>query len=199
MASRYLEKVEATADAGFSKTFFAKSVLTLAFPKEKNLSPTPALEGDEGIRVNTALDEPGTPIREKRGGAGAEWCARLSESRNKEAAVVPGFGEEGFAMELELSTAEGLLSMMAVAVLATNGEKDLTNADSGTHALRFPESTSHSCLEPISSSARKHLVNTQNMERVHPHPQMESIFSGKLSHTRKILLRLILPEEQNFQ
>lgn len=72
--------------------------------------------------------------------------------------------------ELELSTAESLLGMVAVVVLATNREEDLPNGDTGTCTLRLTESTPHSSLEPISPSTRKHLVDTKHMEWVHPDP-----------------------------
>ena len=84
--------------------------------------------------------------------------------------------------KLELSAAKGLLSMVAVTVLATDRKQDLPDSNTGTSSLGLSKSTPHSSLEPISPSTRKHLVNTQNMEGVHPHSQMESILAGVLGH-----------------
>ncbi|MDG2861147.1 hypothetical protein P7M27_26230, partial [Vibrio parahaemolyticus] len=84
--------------------------------------------------------------------------------------------------ELELGTAKGLLGMMAVAVLAADRKKDLSNSHSSTSTLWLSKSTSHSSLEPISTSTRKHLVDPKNMEWVHPDSQVESILSSKFGH-----------------
>ena len=84
--------------------------------------------------------------------------------------------------ELELCTSKGLLCVMTVAVLATHREQDLTDCNPSTSSLWLPKGTPHSSLEPISPSARKHLVDTQDMERMHPHSQMEGILTRKLRH-----------------
>lgn len=86
------------------------------------------------------------------------------------------------ARELELGTAKGLLGMVAVAVLAPDWEQDLTDGNPSTCTLWLSKSTPHTSLEPISPSAGKHLVNTENMEGVDPHSQMESILSSKFGH-----------------
>ena len=84
--------------------------------------------------------------------------------------------------ELKLSTTESLLSMLAVAVLASNGKKNLTNGDSCTSSLWLTKSTSHPSLEPISSGTWKHLVNSKNMEGMNSNPQMKRIFPSKFCH-----------------
>jgi len=56
------------------------------------------------------------------------------------------------ARELELGTTEGLNAVFLVLVVASDGNQDLSNAYSGTGSVSLTESTSHSSLEPISSS-----------------------------------------------
>jgi len=80
--------------------------------------------------------------------------------------------------ELEFCTAKSLLSMVTVAVLAMNWQKNLSNCNSSTSSLWFTESTSHASLEPISSTTWKHLVDTQDMEWMNPDSQIESILSS---------------------
>ena len=72
--------------------------------------------------------------------------------------------------------------MRAVAVLATNRQKNLTNAHPRTNTLWFPKSTPHTSLKPISSCTWKHLIDAQDMERMHPDSQMECIFPSKFGH-----------------
>nr|GMD61687.1 FHA domain-containing protein At4g14490-like [Ipomoea batatas] len=86
------------------------------------------------------------------------------------------------ARELELCTAQGLLCIVAIGILATNRKKNLSNGNTGTNTLRLTKSSSHASLEPISSSTRQHLVNTQHMERMNPDPKVESILPCKLGH-----------------
>ena len=86
------------------------------------------------------------------------------------------------ARELKLSSTKRLLGMMAVAILAANRKKDLTNGYSSTSTLGFSKCTSHSCLKPISSRTRKHLIDPKNMEWMHSNSQVESILPSKLGH-----------------
>nr|GLL30873.1 hypothetical protein E3P99_02043 [Ipomoea trifida] len=84
--------------------------------------------------------------------------------------------------ELELSTAQGLLGIVAIGILAAHRQKNLPNGNTSTRTLRLAESPSHASLKPISSSTRQHLVYTQNMEGVDPDPQVESVLSSELCH-----------------
>ena len=40
----------------------------------------------------------------------------------------------------------------------------------------------HTCLEPVRTSARKHLVDAQHVERVHAHAQVERVLARILHH-----------------
>lgn len=67
-------------------------------------------------------------------------------------------------------------------VSAADGQQNLSNGHAGTQALRLAKGTTHACLKSISSSTRKHLVDTQDMEGVHPDSQVEGILSSILDH-----------------
>jgi len=84
--------------------------------------------------------------------------------------------------ELELGTTERLASVLVVLVLAADGEQNLTDAHTGACALGLAESTAHTGLKPISTGARKHLVDTEHVERMHAHTQVEGFLSGVLDH-----------------
>ena len=84
--------------------------------------------------------------------------------------------------ELKLSPPQSLLSMVTMSILTPHRQKHLPNRHPSASTQGLSKSASHTGLKPISTSARKHLVDPQNMERVHPNPQMESIFSRGLHH-----------------
>lgn len=84
--------------------------------------------------------------------------------------------------ELELGTAESLMSMVLVAIFATNREKHLTNINPSASTQGLPKSTSHTSLKPIGSGTRKHFVDPENMEGVNPNSQMKGVLSGELGH-----------------
>ena len=63
------------------------------------------------------------------------------------------------AMELELGPAEGLNHMLFILQFSEDGPHDLTNVDPGHCALGLSKGTSHTCLEPMSSSTGQHLVD----------------------------------------
>lgn len=86
------------------------------------------------------------------------------------------------ARELELGTAESLLSMLSIVVLAPDREQDLTNSHPGTCPQGLSKSTPHASLEPISSCTRKHLVDSEHMEGVDTDTQVEGILASELGH-----------------
>lgn len=71
---------------------------------------------------------------------------------------------------------------LRVGISAADGQQNLSNGHTSTQALGLAKGTTHACLEPISSSTGKHLVDPQDMEWVHPNPQMEGILSSVLDH-----------------
>merc|ERR1719370_1736403 len=61
--------------------------------------------------------------------------------------------------ELEFGPPQRLHCSSFVVVFTSNGHQRLTDVDASNGSLRFPVSTSHSGLEPISSSTRQHFVD----------------------------------------
>jgi hypothetical protein len=84
--------------------------------------------------------------------------------------------------ELELGTTQSLAGMGSIAVLAAHRKENLANVHPSTGTLGLAKGTPHSSLEPISPSARKHLVDTEHMEGVNPDPEVKGILSCRLGH-----------------
>jgi hypothetical protein len=60
---------------------------------------------------------------------------------------------------LVLATPQSLEGVGAEGVLCPEGHKDLANVHTSDKTVGLAESTTHTGLEPISSSARQHLVD----------------------------------------
>ena len=86
------------------------------------------------------------------------------------------------ARKLELGLAEVLNHILLVLQLGTDGHDDLANVDPGHCALGLSKGTAHTCLESISSSARQHLVDADDMEGVEPHSDVKTIFATAFHH-----------------
>jgi len=107
--------------------------------------------------------------------------------------VTVEFGESPFlgdnnlllSRELEGSTSGGLNNVLRYVVLATNGEDDLSNLDTSNNTVGLSEGTTHSSLKSISTSARKHFVDTDNVVWVNSHTHVE-VFLG--SHLCDVLV-----------
>jgi hypothetical protein len=108
-------------------------------------------------------------------------------------------GERGRKGVLVLASPQSLKSDGTGGVTSAHGQKNLANVDTGNGAVRLSPSTTHTGLQTIGTSARQHLVDTDNVEgvgtahlsaspskrtkkapRYVPDPQMETILSGKL-------------------
>ena len=85
------------------------------------------------------------------------------------------------ARELEPGPAE-FNHMLLVLQLGADGHYDLTKVDPGHCALRLSKGTAHTCLESISSSARQHLVDEDDMAGVEPHSDVKTIFATAFHH-----------------
>lgn len=55
---------------------------------------------------------------------------------------------------------------------------DLADVDTGNLADGLTESTTHTGLQSIGTSARQHLVDTDDVEGVGTHPEMETFLTG---------------------
>jgi hypothetical protein len=81
---------------------------------------------------------------------------------------------------LVLATPQGLEGGGAVRVTGSDGHEDLADVDTGDKAVGLSESTTHSGLQPIGTSARQHLVDTDDVVGVDTDAEMETFLSGNL-------------------
>jgi len=84
--------------------------------------------------------------------------------------------------ELEFGSPECLDDMGLVGILATDADHGLSDVDTSDQTLGFAESSSHSSLEPISSSARQHFVDADDVEGVNAETHVESVLAHELDH-----------------
>jgi hypothetical protein len=67
-----------------------------------------------------------------------------------------------------------------VGVPGTDRHEDLTDVHTGDKTVGLSESTTHTGLQPIGTSARQHLVDTDDMVGVDTDTEMETFLSGNL-------------------
>merc|ERR1711955_42958 len=84
------------------------------------------------------------------------------------------------ARELELASPQSFDHLVLELIRAPHRDKDLSDPYTGCSSVSFAVSSSHSSLKPISSSARQHFVDAQDVEGMDPHPNMEGIFTAVL-------------------
>lgn len=82
--------------------------------------------------------------------------------------------------ELVLRAAEGLESGSTVGVTGADGQNDLTNVHTGDETLGLTEGTTHTGLQTIGTSARQHLVDTDDVEGVDADAEVETFLTGDL-------------------
>ena len=80
------------------------------------------------------------------------------------------------------STSQSLDNDSLVSILASHGQQDLTNVDTSDCSVRLSISTTHTSLESICTSARQHLVDSDDVVRVDTDSQVEGILSGGLDN-----------------
>merc|ERR1712057_66231 len=83
---------------------------------------------------------------------------------------------------LVLGTTKGLKSVGGHSLTATDRGEDLTDLDTSDGTVGLTEGTTHTSLETISTSAGKHLVDTEHVEWVHADTDVESILTRGLHH-----------------
>jgi len=84
--------------------------------------------------------------------------------------------------ELVLGTSEGLAGGGLEGLLGTDGNEDLLDVDTSDDTAWLSVGTSHSGLESISSSARKHLVDAEYVPWVDTDSHVETILSCELGN-----------------
>ena len=86
------------------------------------------------------------------------------------------------AGELHLRTTESLLSKGNLLVGGSDGEEHLTDGDTSRLTKGLTEGTSHTLLESISTSAREHLVDADNVPRMDSDSEMEVLSTDVDEH-----------------
>jgi len=84
--------------------------------------------------------------------------------------------------ELITGTTERLHNNRGGLLLATDGKEDLANVDTSDGTVGLSPGTTHTGLKPISTGTTQHLVDTDNMVRMHSDTQMEGILSARLGN-----------------
>jgi hypothetical protein len=82
--------------------------------------------------------------------------------------------------ELVLGATESLKSGSLVGVTSPDGHDDLTNVDTGNSAVGLTPGTTHTSLQSIGTSARQHLVDTDDVIGVDTDTEMERLLSADL-------------------
>lgn len=65
-------------------------------------------------------------------------------------------------------------------VASADGQNDLADIDTGDSAVRLTPGTTHTSLKSIGTSARQHLVDTDDVVGVSTDTEMETFLAGKL-------------------
>eukprot|EP01084_Bolivina_argentea_P052827 97006_1 len=84
--------------------------------------------------------------------------------------------------EFVLGTTEGFDQVRKVTFLGTGRHGNLSDLDTSSHTSGLSESVTHTGLETICSSTRKHFVNTQHLVRVDTDTHVERILTRGLGH-----------------
>lgn len=82
--------------------------------------------------------------------------------------------------ELVGGAAHGLDGGGAVGVTGTDGQKDLADVHTGDESVGLTEGTTHTGLETIGTSARQHLVDTDDVVGVRTDTEVETFLTGDL-------------------
>lgn len=81
---------------------------------------------------------------------------------------------------LVLATPQSLESGGTVRIPCSDGQENLANVHTSDKAVGLAESATHTRLQSIGTSARQHLVDTDDMVRVDTDAEMETFLSGNL-------------------
>jgi len=82
--------------------------------------------------------------------------------------------------ELVLAASEGLDGGGTVSITSADGQKNLANVHTGDGAVGLAPGTTHTSLQSIGTSARQHLVDTDDVVRVGADTEVETFLSGNL-------------------
>ena len=94
--------------------------------------------------------------------------------------------------ELVGGAAHGLDSGSAVGVTGADGQEDLANVHTGDKTVGLTVGTTHTGLETIGTSARQHLVDTDDMVGVRTDTKVETFLTGDLDEVPAIMVSIFL-------
>ncbi len=80
--------------------------------------------------------------------------------------------------KLELGATQSFNNMVFVLVLCSARYYRLSDVDTGNSALWLAKSTSHTSLQTIGACARQHLVDADDMVRVHAHTNVKCVLAA---------------------
>merc|ERR1719240_488188 len=86
------------------------------------------------------------------------------------------------ARDLALRAAQRLAGGLALVLAGSDGQEDLADVHTGNRAVGLAESTTHTGLETICTSARQHLVDTHDVERVRANAEVEGFLARQTDH-----------------
>ena len=84
-------------------------------------------------------------------------------------------------MEL-VSAVSGDIAGQLTGVTAADRQENLANVDTGDSAVGLTPGTTHTGLQSIGTSARQHLVDTDDVVRVGTDAQVEGVLATRLDH-----------------
>jgi hypothetical protein len=84
--------------------------------------------------------------------------------------------------KLVRATAQSFNDVSFLASRGADRKHDLSNLAAGNKTVRLSESVTHTGLQSIGTSARKHLVDTENVVRVATHTEVETVLGGSTGH-----------------
>ena len=70
--------------------------------------------------------------------------------------------------------------MLLTGISGSDAHENLANVDTGDSAVRLAPSTTHTSLKSIGTSARQHLVDTDDVEGVGSDTEVETLLTGVL-------------------
>lgn len=100
--------------------------------------------------------------------------------------------------ELVGGAAHGLNGGGAVGVTGADGQEDLADVHTGDNTVGLTEGTTHTGLETIGTSARQHLVDTDDVEGVGADTQVETFLTGDLDEVPVFVSHMIISLHSDF-
>lgn len=146
-----------------------------------------------GIRIREALHVllDGTVATQELGvgtvRAELATLAQLDVLLAAEGGEAPVLGDDDLLATGELvgGAAEGLDGSGAVGVTGADGDENLADVHTGDETVGLAEGATHTGLETIRTGTRKHFVDTDNVEGVHTHTEVETFLTGDLDEVPK--------------